>query len=406
VVLYLLTIAVLNIGLGFALAIYLAVRWRMLVAARQWAMLAANTLEIAGMDQAAGPQEGESAPVVPPAARTKSDSELAIEGFQQQVQNYATRLGDADERLRQYVAAPEVAGIEACLNHLDATTRQYADNRDAAHRQFTDLTVGKESWEGLSNDLLVAAQLQDAEIKRVRQEIANFDFQSDLSDGCRRLIGRTHRVIGANNLLRDTLDRAMAGLAVEEDRAPEAPERNDALTGCVNRSALEADLAAWWGSDSEHRGRLGMAVIDMDRFAEINERCGCRAGDAILRAVGRLLGAQQQGNVTAARFAGQKFVLLFADVQLSEATAIVEGLRQTIERATFEHAGGDIRLTVSCGLTQTMPDDTTDSVLQRAEAALGEAKRYGRNRTFVHESRFPTPVVPSELLVEEKRITL
>jgi hypothetical protein len=53
-----------------------------------------------------------------------------------------------------------------------------------------------------------------------------------------------------------------------------------------------------------------------------------------------------------------------------------------------------------------MPKDASESLLERAETAIREAKRYGRNRTFIHDGKFPTPVVPPNFTLQERQIEL
>ncbi len=97
---------------------------------------------------------------------------------------------------------------------------------------------------------------------------------------------------------------------------------------------------------------------------------------------------------------------MFSDVEMAVATATIERCRQTVENAHFKYKEFDIRITVSCALTRANNDDSPSSVLLRVEAALREAKRYGHNRTFVHEGKYPTPVVPPDLQVEPKHIPI
>ena len=150
--------------------------------------------------------------------------------------------------------------------------------------------------------------MQDAEIKATCQEIANFDYESDLAGGCQKIVGRTHRLLNSNDMLRDALEKALAEVAQQESRPPEEADRSDPLTGCVNRAGIEADLNTWWASVADHT-RLCVAMIDIDRLAETNEQFGYRAGNEILKAIAKLLEANRSDNVQVARFSGQRFLV-------------------------------------------------------------------------------------------------
>lgn len=126
----------------------------------------------------------------------------------------------------------------------------------------------------------------------------------------------------------------------------------------------------------------------------------------MLGAVGRLLETEIDAGVSVARFSGQRFFLLFPDGDARAATNGVEKVRQMIAKARFVRRDSESRLTVSCASTMAILDDTSASLITRVETALQEAKRYGRNRTFLHEGEYPAPVVPPQFTLDERRITL
>ncbi len=189
--------------------------------------------------------------------------------------------------------------------------------------------------------------MQDAEITAACQEIANFDYESDLAGGCQKIVGRTHRLLNSNDVLRDALEKALAEVAQQESRPPDDADRSDPLTGCLNRAGIEADLNAWWEGVHDHT-RLCVALIDIDRLAETNEQFGYRVGNEILKAIARLLEENRSDNIRVARFSGQRFLVMFSDVEMAVATKTIERCRQTIDTAHFEHKDFDIRITVSC----------------------------------------------------------
>jgi diguanylate cyclase (GGDEF)-like protein len=403
---YLCIVAVVNLGLGFALAVCLGRRWQTLADAQCWAALGAlASAADADTEAAAAPADPAAAPASESAPQ--SPCQQAVAAFHQEVACYGRELSDADAQLRELAASPDISGIEACLSRLDAVSREYADHRDAAQRQLTDLIQDVQMGEETRRDLQVASQLQDVEIKRTRQGIVHFDYDLDPRRSCLEMVQQTQRLITASDRLRDTLDHTFAETLRQEDRpqAPEAAAPTDPLTGCITRAGIEARLAALWQQDPAGR-RPCAALLDLDRFALVNERVGYRTGDGILAAIGRLLRTECPGPTEVARYAGQRFLLVFPDLGLHEATGVVERIRQSIEKVCFERQGADVRTTLSCAVTEALAEETVPSLLGRAETALGESKRYGRNRTFAYEGRFPTPVVPPELEIDERRLPL
>jgi len=409
VILHLCLLSAANIGAGFALAAVLGRRYQKLATRRQWAPLSASRPRpvVVPVRPVAAPVSGQAAAVrvVPAGPLPKSPGHIAVDDLFDCVANFGTKLIEADEQLRQCAASPDLGTIESLLRKIEATARNFAESRDSAQQRIADLTRSDLAWEGINNEIFVADQMQDAEIKAICQEIAGFDYESDLAAGCRRIVGRTHRLLNSNDVLRDALEKALAEVAQQEDCPPEETDRSDPLTGCVNRAGIEADLHAWWASVADHT-RLCLAAIDIDRLAETNAQHGYRAGNGILKAVAKLLDANRADNVRVARFSGQRFLVMYSDVDKAVATETIERCRQMIDKAQFKHKESDFHITVSGALACGRNDDSPSSLLLRLDAALREAKRYGRNRTFVYEGKYPTPVAPPEFQVEPLQIAI
>ena len=207
----------------------------------------------------------------------------------------------------------------------------------------------------------------------------------------------------------DGLQKNPLPASIEVELSPEAMDPamwKDDLTGIANRLGLEAELSKWWEDDPQRELPLNAAMIDIDHFSQINEQHGHTTGNEILRAVAQLLNAEIGSRGTAGRFCGQQFLLLLPNADARGATNLTEKIRQTLEIAHFQRQDLDIQVTVSCGVSKSTPEDTSDTLFARAEATLQEAKRYGDNRTFLREGNYPTPVVPPSFALEEKTISL
>jgi len=153
-------------------------------------------------------------------------------------------------------------------------------------------------------------------------------------------------------------------------------------------------------------GPLALGMIDVDQLGQLNECHGRAVADQVLARLGQIVRAECRGESLVARFSAQRFCLLFSGSDLRQATNAVERIRQTIGLTCLERADGEIRATVSGAVTEAAAEDTAESLYARAETTLREAKRYGRNRTFIHEGKYPTPVVPPNLALEENRLPL
>ncbi|MCS7058567.1 MAG: GGDEF domain-containing protein [Meiothermus sp.] len=149
--------------------------------------------------------------------------------------------------------------------------------------------------------------------------------------------------------------------------------RTDPLTGLPNRLALSERLEA---EVQAPRG-LFLVLLDVDHFKQINDRYGHAVGDAVLREVAcRLRVGLREGDVLG-RWGGEEFLILLREESLQNALAVLERVREGIAFWPFEAVGF---ISASFGVAEAHSGDTVRSLLERADRALYQAKRGGRNR--------------------------
>lgn len=356
-----------------------------------------------------GPAEPEkSSDAAPESNPPVSPGVASAEHFRSEVDQYHRHLTRLDDAIRDCMVKPDAATVRSCVDSLREANADYRASRDKAHRAFQDIYDGEEAFQHALDELQAILTRQDARIEEADNAIRNLDLDADLGGGCRQIVQATSRLLDVNHHLRDALDEAAVRAARHSGRLRSIDQSTltDELTGLSNRAGLEACLADWWKRDPHRVRQLNAAMIDVDEFGRVNERHGRDAGDRVLRATARLLTGESRNHLLAARYAGQRFVLLFPDVDLRFATNLVERIRQTIEMTRLEYRGKEIRLTVSCAVTEVGREDTSDTLYARAEATLHEAKRYGRNRTFYYEGKYPTPAVPPNFSLEERSVAI
>ncbi|HET9103706.1 MAG TPA: diguanylate cyclase [Solirubrobacteraceae bacterium] len=179
--------------------------------------------------------------------------------------------------------------------------------------------------------------------------------------------------------------RNLLRLADREEQLARANERlledsrRDSLTGMRNRRALNDDLPGIETRHREQNAAYAVALCDIDHFKAYNDRLGHLEGDQALRIIASTVrGALRSGDI-AYRFGGEELLLIMPETTLSQAMNAAERIRDAVERAAVAHpAGIGGMLTVSIGLAAGAQEAAT--LLARADAALYEAKRDGRNR--------------------------
>lgn len=160
----------------------------------------------------------------------------------------------------------------------------------------------------------------------------------------------------------------------------EAMARTDTLTGLANRRAAMETCEIETKRVDRYGPPLSLALIDIDRFKQINDTHGHAAGDDCLRALGAMLIRETRSTDVAARYGGEEFVLLMPETDLPSAERMCERLRRATERLTVPAGSVSIKMTISVGLAQYGSGESLEALMARADAALYEAKANGRNR--------------------------
>jgi len=156
----------------------------------------------------------------------------------------------------------------------------------------------------------------------------------------------------------------------------------DPLTGTGSRRALENALKTEYARAARYHRPFSIAIVDLDNFKEINDKAGHAAGDRALKELAKSMRRNARMTDTIiTRYGGDEFVLLMPETNITEASVLLERLQREVKTISIPKVGP---ITISCGLaewtTNAGPDETAESLLRRADTALYEAKRAGRNR--------------------------
>lgn len=169
-------------------------------------------------------------------------------------------------------------------------------------------------------------------------------------------------------------------VAAHMRRQFEVESLTDALTGVLNRRALDAILARELASCAASGSSLALLVIDMDLFKQINDDHGHPAGDRLLAVAAQSMASALRSGDTLARYGGEEFVALLPGRDLHQAEAVGERLRVRVAALDLPWERVHLRATASVGVAAWTPGDSPDSLLGRADRNLYAAKHLGRNR--------------------------
>jgi len=160
----------------------------------------------------------------------------------------------------------------------------------------------------------------------------------------------------------------------------------DTVTGLPNRLAYEERVEQEYARWKRFGDPLTLLVWDVDDFKSINDRFGHQAGDKALRVIARSLQARLRTTDFIARFGGEEFVCLLCGAKGREALKVAEEMRRSVEENGFHSHGKPVPVTISCGIATFSGEDSRDGVFARADKALYEAKRAGKNRCALEPS--------------------
>jgi diguanylate cyclase (GGDEF)-like protein len=151
--------------------------------------------------------------------------------------------------------------------------------------------------------------------------------------------------------------------------------KTDPLTGLPNRRAFAAALDGAMHKAAQSGDPLAIAVLDVDHFKTVNDIHGHDEGDRVLVALADMLKSQAAGRGLAARHGGEEFVILMPGATLEEARLQCEFVRQSVGLLPM-----GLPVTISIGVAARQREDSAEAMFRRADQALYDAKRSGRDR--------------------------
>ncbi|WP_323794746.1 sensor domain-containing diguanylate cyclase [Nisaea sp.] len=158
--------------------------------------------------------------------------------------------------------------------------------------------------------------------------------------------------------------------------------REDPLTRLLNRRSFEKLAKAEEKRAQRDKTSLSFLFIDIDHFKDVNDRHGHGAGDVVLKELGRIASQSLRGMDLICRWGGGEFVGILPNTDFDGAKAVAERIRRAIEDNRFIlPSGASISVTASIGISHAANDAVdVNNLIEKADKALYQAKRAGRNR--------------------------
>lgn len=290
-----------------------------------------------------------------------------------------------ESHVRDHGTLPLPVVQDLYSEHIQGRDRAHAERAQAAITEVLRRLAAAVAASGAGVDSY-ASVLKDCE-----QELAAVADDA----GLQRLV---HTLVDATVSARETTESLKAEveatrLEVESLReqvgALEGEALTDPLTGLRNRRGFDKEVQRLYGRDASQLSEAAILVADIDHFKRVNDTYGHLFGDRVIRACADVITGTVKGRDLAVRFGGEEFVVLLPQTGRTGAVAVAEQIRVAFSRVRIRRTGGEVTaepVTVSIGIAVPRPGEPISAAIERADQALYQAKKGGRNCVRCAES--------------------
>ena len=234
---------------------------------------------------------------------------------------------------------------------------------------------------------------------RFHESVARHADVIERADSLESLAGAVRDMVEESRTVHVLVSQTQRRLQAERERASEMTQRvqsledelrhlseevsTDPLTQIANRRGLGQAFEAERSRVERNGASLAIALLDIDNFKKLNDRFGHGAGDRALKSLAELVKQQLRPLDHVARYGGEEFVVMLPESSLEQGADVLSRVQRALTASLFMHEGDQIFVTFSAGLTLYREGESIECALDRADEALYEAKRTGKNRTCV-----------------------
>jgi len=215
-----------------------------------------------------------------------------------------------------------------------------------------------------------------------------------------KLITETQTTLSSLQSMRQQMNESHTQINELKNKLNQATAETliDALTGIANRKGLLKAFEHVLIQPKKTSTSISLLMLDIDHFKKVNDTHGHVAGDKVIKFISDTLVTQIKGQDTASRYGGEEFVVLLPNTTLNNAQIIAESIRIKVEKTSFILPNNQLplgQITISIGVTHYLQNESIESFISRADTALYESKKNGRNRiTTYNQERQPTGIFP------------
>lgn len=316
---------------------------------------------------------------------TASLVELAEDQSWAQGQSEAMR-----DEMGQGLTSRSVKSVSELLHHTREHQRQLRVERAKAQDQLKQL---------ITRMLAELGEL-GSQTGRFHDNIGRYADVIEKADSLESLAGVVREMVEESRTVQSLVKVAQGKLQYEHERATDLSERvveletelrrlseevsTDQLTKIANRRGLLQAFDAERARQARDGSTLSIGLLDIDNFKKLNDELGHNAGDVALKSLADVVSKTLRPTDMVARYGGEEFVVLLPNTPVNEGEQILTRLQRSLSGGLFMHEDKRIFVTFSAGVTAYRAGERIEVALERADEALYEAKRTGKNRTCIN----------------------
>jgi diguanylate cyclase len=314
------------------------------------------------------------------------------EGLGELAEDESWARGQCDALRERLGEGLSVRGIHAAAEMLAAT-------RAKQHELRADRERARHALKEMIQRMLAEIGELGQHTGRFTDSVQRYAQTIEQADSLQGLAGVVQEMVAETRAVHAVVDGTRERLSEEHARASELERRvlelegelrrlsdevsTDALTQVANRRGLLQAFEAERSRAQREAAALAVGLIDIDNFKKLNDSLGHAAGDEALKALAARTKEGLRPVDHVARFGGEEFVVLLPGADVDEGQQLLTRLQRQLTASLFMHDGREVFVTFSAGVTAFRDGEALDTALERADRALYEAKRSGKNRTCV-----------------------
>ncbi|MCS7306523.1 MAG: diguanylate cyclase [Thermoguttaceae bacterium] len=331
--------------------------------------------------------------------------ERALTQWQMEAARYFEELSRTRNKVQNFSPSPQLEELHASWTEIHQAGQQYLATARPVRETFGQFSDLPSRMRPIRDHLNTLAAKEETLIELSQELIPTQLPQMDTHLLRQQLLQHTDRLLEANRKVQSALEIARRG-PTEPTALPDHMSRSRAATSKLLVESVRQKVNSWWDQRRVHIPRLSLIILEIDDFEQLEEDYGTLLCEGLLQALEKILEGFDQQDDFLVRLRGPGFARFCAHRSLEQAAELAERLRQTLMNTRFYRKNTELRISVSCGLTEATREDTPETLFERAEAALLQARRYGKGRTFLHDGYFPMPVPSHPLPIWPKQMEI